>query len=153
MVIVSTRGATWALLRYMADHRGDGDGDIWMRLVNSDTSGLGNLRNVFGGGLMTSIRDWATSVYTGDLSVPVAAPYQQPSWNFRAMYLALPGATFPLATQSLVAGTPTVVTLDGGGAAYLRFATGTATTALVQWSAGAGQSTPAALQISLVRVQ
>ena len=35
---LETRGATWHMLRYLADHRGTSDGDTWMRLVNSKTS-------------------------------------------------------------------------------------------------------------------
>src|SRR5205085_5751587 len=40
-----TYGAAWALLRYAADHRGSGDGDVWLRLVNSQVAGLDNLGN------------------------------------------------------------------------------------------------------------
>ena len=39
---LETRGATWHMLRYLADHRGTSDGDTWMRLANSTTSGHHN---------------------------------------------------------------------------------------------------------------
>ena len=40
---LETRGATWNLLRYLADHRGSSDGDTWSQLVNTRDTGRTNL--------------------------------------------------------------------------------------------------------------
>ena len=59
---LNTRGATWNLLRYLADHKGSSDGTTWSSLVNTPDTGQTNLSNVFGSNYLTQIRDWATSV-------------------------------------------------------------------------------------------
>ena len=137
-----TRGATWAFLRYAADHQGTADGDIWFRLVNSVTEGTNNLQNVFGANVPGLFRDWATSTFTDD--VPgVATQWQQPSWHFRSMYKLLtsnpnsipptPG-TYPLNTVTVGDGAPLTVLINGGGVAYVRFAVAAGQVASVQWN-------------------
>ena len=49
---LETRGATWAFLRDAADRKAASDGDTWFRLVNSTTTGMANLRAVFGNGCL-----------------------------------------------------------------------------------------------------
>jgi hypothetical protein len=144
---LETRGATWAFLRDVADRKASSDGDTWFRLVNSTTTGMANLRAVFGTGVLNQIRDWETSVLMDDLS-GVAAAYQQPSWNFRSMFAALTNSTvFPVQTVSLVAGTKSV-TLVGGATSYVRFSVSSGSTASVQWSA-----LPSTVQLTLVRTK
>ena len=137
-----TRGATWSFLRYAADHQGTADGDIWKQLVNSVTSGMNNLQNVFGNDVMGLFGDWATTTFTDD--VPgTPARWQHPSWHFRSMYKLLtsnPNAippvvgTYPLATVTVGDGAPLNVLLNGGGAAYVRFAVAPGGFASVQWN-------------------
>ena len=117
-----TRGATWSLLRYLADHRGTTDGDVWSRLANSTTRGMSNLQQVYGSELPNLVRDWATSVLTDDIA-GVDARYQQPSWNFRSIFTAMSSFnnTFPLQTLTVADGSPRSVTLRGGGTAFVRF--------------------------------
>ena len=117
---LATRGATCAFLRSAADKLAPTDADTWFRLVNSTTTGLANLRNVFGSTVTTQLRDWSTSVLTDDLT-GVAATYQQPSWNYRSVFAALSSSVFPIATVSMTAGTRSV-SLVAGSAAYTRFA-------------------------------
>src|SRR5262249_12984030 len=86
---LATRGATWSLLRYLADRRGSTDADRWNKLVNSIKSGLSNMTDVFGPTLMDQIRDWQVSVNADDYPISgatVAANFTQPSWNFRSVY-------------------------------------------------------------------
>ena len=64
---LNTRGATWNLLRYLADHKGSSDGTTWSSLVNTPDTGQTNLSNVFGSNYLTQIRDWATSVFSDDV--------------------------------------------------------------------------------------
>ena len=144
---LATRGATWAFLRDAADRKASSDGTIWFSLVNSTTTGMANLRNVFGTGVLNQIRDWGTSVLSDDVT-GVDAAYQQPSWNFRSMFAALNNSTvFPLSTVSLSTATRSV-TLVGGATSYLRFAVASGGTANVQWS-----TPPSTVQFTLVRTK
>jgi hypothetical protein len=131
---LSTRGATWSFLRWAADHQSAPQETVWQALVNSNTTGLANLRNVFGGDLSTQFRDWATSLLLDDVS-GAGARYQEPSWNERSILDALTtGASYPLTTLPLASGTPTTVTVRGGGAAYLRFTVAAGQTGTVSWT-------------------
>jgi hypothetical protein len=143
---LETRGATWSFLRSEADHTASSDGDIWYRLVNSTTEGMANLRNVFGTGVTTQLRDWSTSVLTDDLT-GVAQTYQQPSWNFRSVFAALSSSGFPLSTVALTAGTRSI-SLVPGAAAYTRFAVTSGGTASVSWT-----SASPLVQFTLVRTK
>jgi len=144
---LATRGATWSFLRYAADHTGSDDGTTWYQLVNSTTTGTANLQQVFGTGLTTLARDWATSVFADDVA-STDTRYQQPSWNLRSIFAALESTgTYPLATATLGA-SPITLSMDGGSAAYLPFAVSAGQTATVQLS-----NLPSNVQLTLVRTQ
>jgi hypothetical protein len=144
---LATRGATWSFLRYAADHTGGDDGTTWFQLVNSTTSGLANLQQVFGVDLTTLARDWATSVLADDAAT-TDARYQEPSWNMRSIFGALESnGAYPLATTTLGA-SPMTVSVNGGSAAYLRFAVPAGQTATVQLS-----TVPSNMQLTLIRTR
>jgi len=143
---LETRGATWSFLRYAADRLATSDGDIWYRLVNSTTTGMSNLRAVFGTNVTTTIRDWGTAVLTDDVT-GVDAAHQQPSWNYRSVFSALGNSVYPLATVPLTTGTRSV-SLVGGSTAYLRFSVPSGSTASVQWTTSA-----TSVQLTLVRTK
>jgi hypothetical protein len=144
---LATRGATWSFLRYAADHTGSDDGTTWFQLVNSTTTGLANLTQVFGSGLTTLARDWATSVFADDITT-TDARYQEPSWNMRSIFGALrSNGAYPIATTTLTS-TPAALTVTGGSAAYLRFSVAAGSAATIQWSA-----VPSAVQFTLVRTR
>ena len=144
---LATRGSTWSFLRYAADHTGSDDGTTWYQLVNSNTTGLSNLQQVFGSDLASLARDWATSVFADDAAT-TDARYQQPTWNLRSIFGALESnGAYPLVTTALGA-SPSTVSVSGGSAAYLRFAVAAGQTASVQWSA-----LPSTMQFSLVRTK
>ena len=145
---LATRGATWSFLRYAADHRGTSDSDTWFKLVNSTTTGIANLQNVFGTGLASIFRDWAVANISDDLT-GVNNQWQHPSWNFRSVYTFLPSVkSYPLATVTVGDGSPLSVTLNGGSAAYVRFGVAAAQTGSVKWD------TPStALVMSIVRLK
>ena len=138
-----TRGATWSFLRYAADHRGSSDGDTWMRLVNSTTTGMQNLQDVFGSNLPDLFRDWAVANIADD--VPnTPNEWQHPSWNFKSVYHYIsdqvlrnggnpPYRGYPLATLSLSDASPVTVSLNGGGAAYVRFTLAASQIGSVKW--------------------
>lgn len=124
---LATRGATWDLLRYLADRKvrsGGTDASVWFALVNSTTSGVANLRNVFGSNIGTQLRDWSVSLYADDNASGLNEDITQPSWNWRSIYSALGGASgapYPLVVSPLtVAGSSG--TVIPGGARYYRFA-------------------------------
>jgi len=144
---LATRGATWSFLRYAADHTGSDDGTTWYQLVNSSTTGVANLEQVFGTGLPALARDWATSVFTDDVA-STDPRYQQTSWNLRSIFGALESTgAYPLATATLGA-SPMAVSVDGGSAAYLRFAVSAGQTATVQLN-----TLPSNVQLTLVRTR
>jgi hypothetical protein len=147
---LSTRGAAWALLRYLADHLAGGEGNVWYQLVNANTSGLANLQGVFGPTVMSQIRDWATANYSDDLLTGITNPFQQPSWSYRQILPALGG--FPLPVVTLVDGVPSPTSLVGGGAAYFHFAVSAGRTALVNVTSG-GAAPSATVQFTLVRTR
>lgn len=144
---LQTRGATWSFLRYAADHRGSSDGDTWQQLVNSTTTGLQNLQNVFGPSLPTMFRDWAIASISDD--VPnVNAEWQHPSWNFRSIWDFIPSSRFyPLATVTVGDGSPLTVTLKGGSAAFVRFTVPNGQVGSVSWG-----TLPSAVSMSIVRL-
>ena len=130
-----------------ADHTGSDDGTTWYQLVNSKTTGIANLQQVFGTGLTALARDWATSVFADDVA-STDARYQQPSWNLRSIFGALESTgAYPLATATLGA-SPMTLRMDGGSAAYLPFAVSAGQTATVQLS-----NLPSNVQLTLVRTQ
>jgi hypothetical protein len=132
---LATRGATWSFLRYAADHRGTSDGDTWRKLVNSTQTGLTNLQSVFGTGLSSIFRDWAVANIADDVPGANSAQWQHPSWNFRSVYTFIPSIhALPLATVTVGDGSPLNVTLNGGGAAYVRFTVAANQVGSVKWT-------------------
>lgn len=143
-----TRGATWSFLRYAADHRGTSDGDTWFKLVNSTKTGLLNLQDVFGAGLMSMFRDWSVATIADD--VPgVANQWQQPSWNFRSVFTYIPSIkSYPLATVTVGDNSPLSVALKGGTSAYVRFSIAAGQVGSVQWTTQSN-----GIAMSLVRLK
>ncbi len=140
---LETRGATWNLLRYLADHRGTaGDADTWSMLVNTEGHGQANLAHVFGADYMTQIRNWATSVFADDIAGVSDTRYLQPSWNYRSIFPALclnDACTitlnkYPLKVIPLSDGSPATFTVFAGGAEYLRFFVPAGATASIDWT-------------------
>lgn len=149
---LATRGATWAMLRYLTDHHGSSDGTEWSQLVNSTTTGLDNLKNVYGADVLNQIRDWATSVYTDDKEG--AATWQQPSWNFRSIMInALTYHAYPVKMEGLSPTAPLALSLVAGGSAYVQFATGAGKDGTLKITAAGGQAAPPEMQYSVVRIQ
>lgn len=121
---LSTRGATWDFLRYSADRKvasAGTDADVWQALVNSTTTGMANLRNVFGSDIGGMLRDWSVSQYTDDVVTNESVEYTQPSWNWHSIFPALQGGgSYPLVVTSM-APTGASGSVIPGGAAFYRF--------------------------------
>lgn len=155
---LETRGATWDLLRYLADHRSgvSGDADTWLKLVNSTTHGQANLANVFGTDYMTQIRNWAISVFTDDLVSVLDPAYQEPSWNMREIFPRLSGTnkSFPLKVVPLSDQSPiNNLQVYAGGVAYIRFTVPAGGQASIDWSGSGGLPVSGSVQFTLVRTR
>jgi hypothetical protein len=151
---LAARGAAWAFLRYVADRHAAADGDIWMRLVNSTTSGLQNLEAVFGSDVLGMMRDWVVSLYADDYVEGVAPFFTQPSWNFRTAYPAAPGSsqTYPLvgAVRGMSNDLSHQTTLRGGSGAFYRFSVAPGREASIRVTSG-GIVPPATVRATIVR--
>ena len=134
---LATRGATWSFLRYATDQQSASQETVLRQLVNSTSTGMANLRNVYGSDLTGLFRDWATAFALDDVA-GAASRYSFRSWNIASVSAALTAAgTYPLATGSLVSGVSKSVTINGGGAAYLRFGVAAGGTGSLSWTAPA----------------
>lgn len=152
---LATRGATWDFLRYAADRkvRGGGtDAAVWQALVNSKTSGIANLRQVFGPNIGSMLRDWLVSNYTDDVVPGVVVDFTQPSWNWHSIFTALgQSKTYPLKVTSLVIPS-TSGSVVPGGAAFYRFSVAANATGTVVLTRSSG-TTGSPLQGVLVRLR
>ncbi len=144
---LSTRGATWDFLRYAADRKtrsGGTDASVWQALANSTTSGIANLRQVFGANIGAMLSDWSVAQYADDVVPGASADFSQPSWNWHAIYPALGGSptapsTYPLVVSGLTT-TGAGGTVIPGASAFYRFsiaANATATVGITAGSSGA----------------
>ena len=153
---VGTYGAAWAFLRYAADHHGSSDGDVWLRLANSQVAGLDNLFDVFGPTVPQMLNAWSLSLYTDDNTPGVDSTYTLPSWNFRSAYPALPTAAqpYPLlgAVGVLSDGIAQTVSLQAGSSAYYRFSIASGTDAVIRLTSN-GWMPRAAVQATIVRTK
>jgi len=137
---LETRGATWSLLRYLADRKATSatasDAPTWQALVSTARTGIANLSAVFGNDLQTRVLDWNIAHYTDDLVTGVPAELTHPSWNFHSIYPGLSGTgnVYPLKVDPLSSAGATG-TLIGGAAAYYRFSIPAGTTANIKLTA------------------
>ncbi len=120
---LTTRGATWAFLRYAADRRAGLESSAWTQLANppAGSRGIQNLARVFGPDLTTWVRDWAVANYADDFTAGVAASATHPSWDFRSTVAFVNQGNFPLGTQPIDNVSITSVAIGDGSSAYLRF--------------------------------
>jgi hypothetical protein len=145
---LETRGATWNLLRYLADRKGGVDAATWQALVNTKRVGVPNLVAVFGSDIASKVRDWNVSHYTDDISPGLAAEHLQPSWDWHSIFKALArsGQAYPLEVKTLTGGSASG-TLIGGAAAYYRFSIPANTTATLTLT------TPGPINARVVRIR
>jgi hypothetical protein len=118
---LSTRGAAWSFLRYLADRTSSSDGQVWHRLVNSNTTGIANAQAVFGGDFSAYVRDWSVSNAVDDFA-GVPPEYQQLSWNWHNIFASILTGGYPLVMKQMTDATPYSGSVVAGGAAYYRLA-------------------------------
>jgi hypothetical protein len=155
---LETRGATWDLLRYLADHRNASDAQTWQALVNAKVSGQQNLAGVFGADYLTQIRDWATSVFSDDIPGVTDARFLEQSWNMRDIFPNLVNGSgqrlgkYPLQVVPLADAAPANVSIVAGGEAYIRFSVPAGTSASIDWTSGGLPVSPL-MQFTVVRTR
>lgn len=123
---IATLGAGWQFMRYMLDHTVTGQQYTYSRAIdNGLVSGFANVANVFSQSLAqlaTTYQSWAVAQYVDGTGLSSNAAYSNPSWNFRDVVTKTFNlGSYPLATRTLVPGSPAAVVLRGGGASYMRF--------------------------------
>lgn len=126
---------------------------VWSRLVNSNDTGIVNVRAVFGGDITGATRDWAVANYTDDAVGGMPSQYTHPSWFFRSVYPALDqeGLPYPIQIHPL---TQTVTqTMTNGGAAYYRLGVPAAGTSTVRFTLSGGTAPPSNLKLTVVRTK
>ena len=161
---LATRGAIWNFLRYAAGRQGEnGEASFLRALVNSNTTGVNNLQNVLSGSQFADyLRDWSVSLIADDFSVAttaaLSASYITPSWNFRSVYPGLrfggstPLGVYPIATRSLLSGSPQRVQLAGGTSSFVRFGIPAGRRVVITLSSN-GALPPSTLKYALVRLR
>jgi hypothetical protein len=161
---LATRGAIWNFLRFAAGRQGaTGESAFLRALVNSRTVGVSNLQGVLTTGRFADyLRDWTVSLIADDYSLSttsaLATGYINPTWNFRSIFpgLRFSGGSslgvYPIATRSLLGGTPQRIRLAGGTSSYLRFSVPAGQRAVISVGANGG-APPADVRISLVRLR
>jgi hypothetical protein len=159
-----TRGATWAFLRYIADHKFTSDGTFWNELVNMGDVGVVNLKNRLGNmtdaAFQAMFRDFVISLYTDDFVAGIPSKYTQPSWDMRSMYPRLtqiyqisPPLLFPLSGIGLKDVETKSATLISGGFQVYRFRGLSGADSFIRVTGASGSALPANITISIVRTQ
>jgi len=151
---LSTRGAAWSFLRYLADRNGASDGDVFARLVNNSAVGIVNLQSVFGKDVSSLVRDWSTAQAVDDVQ-SVASELQQKSWNWHSIFGGVTGtpALYPLAITHMSGSTPSYTgAVVPGGSAFFDFTVAASDTATFTLAGQSGASAPN-LQLVIVRTQ
>lgn len=114
---LTTRGAAWAFLRYVADRDPGPDSDLFNALLNSTTSGLDNIGDAIHDEPLQWMADWSVSVFSDDLASGESV-YEQPSWDFRGLIPPLrDDGLFPLRLRTITSGAGLEETLRPAGAA------------------------------------
>lgn len=148
---LTTRGAAWALLRYLVDHQERPQPAFLRDLVGGPRTGLDNLSDALGRDAMPRLQEWAVSIFTDDVVPGVAPRFTQPSWNFRSILQGFgQGSGFPLPVRDLPPASPQRIRLNGGTASFLEFGVAPGGRALLDFSVDGGPP-PARLRWTVVR--
>jgi len=160
---LATRGATWSLLRYLADQTMTSDGRVWYNMVNSGESGLTNVQNRFGlttTSFTSMFRDFVVSTYTDDFVTNVAPKYTQPSWNMRSIYPRLnqiinssPPFVWPMKGTGLNDAETRTANVQAGGFKVYRFTGLPGADSYIRVKGFGGTTLPTGVTISVVRTQ
>jgi len=153
---LSTRGATYQLLRYSMDESSGTNSSYLHALINSQNAGIVNFNTVFSGAfpdIFTAVQQQVLANFFNGSGIGIDTKYSFPSWNYRDVIgngLLHPTVN-PLHMIALSGTTATTsVTLTGGGSAYARFGIAPNGTAAIT-SASGGSAVPSSVVMVLVR--
>jgi len=144
---------TSQFLRYALDRNASGDAGLIHALVNSNSTGMTNMQNVFGVNLIDWAHDFDIAAYTDEVVAGVAPKYTIPSWSYRSLYTALNGS-YQLAVDPLSNGVALgpFVLRYGGGTRYARFGVAPGVSANVLLTNG-GVAPTSTITTALVRTK
>ncbi len=153
---LSTRGATYQLLRYSMDESAGANSSYLHALINSQNAGIVNFNAVFSGtfpDIFTAVQQQVLANFFNGSGIAIDPKYSFPSWNYRDVIgngLLSPAANPLTMTQLAGATASTSFTLVGGGAGYARFGVTANGTAAITSASGAS-AVPADVIMLLVR--
>lgn len=141
----ASSGVQWAFLRYVTDRYAGisqaNETSFLQSLVNSNLTGVDNIRQAINAEPAQWLRDFLLSVYLDDNpkvgTLGSTGIYSMSSWNFRSVYGGLGG--FPLRDIALPAnGNASVLLNRQGSSSYYRFAVAANATAKLSLAPTAG---------------
>ncbi|MEO7181963.1 MAG: hypothetical protein ABI141_14065, partial [Gemmatimonadaceae bacterium] len=147
--VLSTRGASWAFLRYAVDRLFTSDAGVWARFGNAKTAGLVTLRDALRTEPAPLFSDFALANYLSDFpGITPSARFVHQSWNFRDIYsntfgrtvdgVFKPNGFYPLKVSGLSDNVAASVAVKGSSASYYRLGVAAGSEALVTFSSGQG---------------
>jgi hypothetical protein len=147
---LSTRGAAWLFLRYLADHTAAAhEQAFWFNLVNSSTSGVANLDAALHGDAKQYMWRWSIANLLDD-RFATEAQYQHPSWvmpGFVSEGLGRP------VKQTLDNGITKTVLMYANGVTYFRFGVAGANGEAYVAATSSGVPVPSTMLLSLIRTK
>jgi hypothetical protein len=117
---LAVRGAAWSLLRWSADHYGDGDLPAFTRaLVAGPQTGVANLTARAGVPFDSLMAGWMVANFADNAGVPdLPTRYSYVSWNMRNVEAAVNQNIYPLVPTQVAAGQSAAGTAPSAGGAY-----------------------------------
>jgi hypothetical protein len=159
-------GSGWAFLRWAIDHAGGMESTFLRDLTQSTTRGVDNLTARTGRNFADLITDWTLMLALDDRSgfTPPRSQLTMPSWNlpniFQGLSSDFPASqggfqTTPLALRSLNYGSfnINVDRVQGGSMSVFELSGPQVGRQLLEFKGSAGGSLPAALRVTVVRLQ
>jgi hypothetical protein len=159
---LSTRGASWAFLRYAVDRFFPSDASVWARFTNTQKVGVGTLGEALLTDPLPVLADFAVANYLDDLGVSTDPRYLHKSWNFRDIYsktfgsretgVFVPLGYYPLKLTSVPDNATIGASVLGSSAGYFRLTVPAGKEALLSFGSGSGTANPQ-LKFIVVRTQ
>lgn len=129
---LATRGAAWAILRYVADNYSNGaPRTLTRKLAAGPDTGTRNFNSSVAAPIDTIVSGWLVSMFADHAGIPgLDAKYQYRSYNFRDVMppvsrsvLGTSSATYPLVVQAIGSGSDLPATNRSGSGTYYRLTT------------------------------
>jgi hypothetical protein len=157
-------GSGWLFLRWALEHSGRAEDVVLRELTQTTERGAANLAARIGLPFGDMVRDWAMAVALDDRpgTTPANARWRINAWDTRSVYSGLNAeqpqimpTAFPLEPRPLafMSTTSDVGAIRGGGTAYFELLGTPVPLALEFLAGGGGAPLPAALRVTIYRLQ